>query len=333
MTNTDGPLALGLDIGGTSTRAVVVDASGRRLGSGRSHGANVTSHALERALDAVSAALEQALATVDPAAVRDAVVGAAGDRNLVVPAVASAFAERWRRAGLTCPYTVVADALVAFVAGTPSPEGTLVLSGTGALVCRAEDRRLVRLVDGHGWLLGDLGSGFWIGREAVRSTLATLDRYVAPGPLGVAVIQTLLGGEADVSRLGRPLVADLILAVHAKPPVGLAALAPLVTGNAGADPEADRILRAAADHLLAAVAQVRSDGDATPIVLAGSLLTTATPLATLVRDALAARWPSAAVSDATDGAAGAAWLAAVSATPADTTSDWPRKLHVALFGP
>ncbi|WP_026876116.1 N-acetylglucosamine kinase [Jiangella gansuensis] len=326
MTNTEGRLALGLDIGGTSTRALVIDESGRRLGAGRSAGANLTSHALDRALDAVSAALDEALADVDPAAVGNAVVGAAGDRNLAVPAVAEAFAERWRRAGLSCPYTVVADALVAFVAGTPAPSGTLVLSGTGALAAQAEHRRLVRLHDAHGWLLGDLGSGFWLGREAVRSTLRTLDRHRAPGPLGAAVIRELLG-DNKVTAVGRGAVGDLILAVHAQPPVALSALAPLVTGHAGTDPEADRILRDAAHLLLAGAEDVREPGDTTPIVLTGSLLTADTPLAALVRDGLAERWPGAPVSAATDGAAGAAWLAAVTEQDEASATD----LHAALF--
>ncbi|TDE10673.1 hypothetical protein [Jiangella asiatica] len=62
------------------------------------------------------------------------------------------------------------------------------------------------------------------------------------------------------------------MAVHAKPPVALSALAPLVTAHAGTDPEADRILAEAADHLLAHARAVRAAGDPTPIVLAGSLL-------------------------------------------------------------
>lgn len=320
-----GPLALGLDIGGTSTRAVVIDGAGRRLGTGRADGANVTSHALPAALAAVSAAVSAALAPVDPARVGAAVVATAGDHNLTRPEVAEPFAALWRSAGLTCGYRVVADAVAAFVAGTPEPDGTLVLSGTGAITARFADRATTRIVDGHGWLLGDAGSGFWIGREAVRVTLATVDRGEPPGPLGRAVVQALTG-LADVVP-SRSVTNRVVLAVHARPPVALSALAPLVTANAGIDPDADRILAAAADQLLAAAGAVRSPGDTTPIVLAGSLLTGDTPLAALVRAGLAAGWPSAAVGVALDGAAGAAWLAARSLDP-----DGAPRLHAALFG-
>nr|WP_281386821.1 BadF/BadG/BcrA/BcrD ATPase family protein [Jiangella mangrovi] len=316
-----------MDIGGTSTRALVIDDAGRRLGSGRADGANLTSHAAEKAFDAVSSAVAAALASVSPADVGAAVIATAGDHNFSRPPIVAELNVRWKAAGLTCGYTVVADALAAFVAGTPSPDGTLVLSGTGAITARFTGRRLEQIIDGHGWLLGDFGSGFWLGREAVLSTLAALDRGVLPGPLGDAVVQALLG--RSVVAPARDVTNDIVLAVHSRPPVALSELAPLVTAVAGVDPVADRILATAADHLLAAAGEVRSADDASPIVLAGSLLTGSTPLASLVRERLASSWPSAPVGVALDGAAGAAWLAARSLSPGD--EDAAARLHAALF--
>ncbi|WP_238992294.1 N-acetylglucosamine kinase [Jiangella ureilytica] len=326
----EAPLALGLDIGGTSTRALVIDGAGRRLGSGRADGANLTSHATEKAFDAVSAAVAAALSDVAPAAVGAAVIATAGDHNFTRPEIAAELSARWKAAGLTCGYTVVADALAAFVAGTPSPDGTLVLSGTGAITARFTDRVLGQIIDGHGWLLGDFGSGFWLGREAVLSTLAALDRGVVPGPMGRAMVTALLGPSGSSAAPSRAVTNDIVLAVHARPPVTLSELAPLVTAHAGADAEADRILAAAADHLLAAASVVREADDVTPIVLAGSLLTGDTPLASLVRAGVATSWPSAPVGVASDGAAGAAWLAARSLLAGDDAAD---RLHAALFPP
>lgn len=321
-------LALGIDIGGTSTRALVIGLDGIRYGFGRGPGANLTSHSLEHSLDAISTALADALRDVDPRHVVAAVVGSAGDRNLAVPEVADAFAQRWHRAGLSCPYDIVADALVAFVAGTASPDGTLVLSGTGSLAARAEDRQLVHIADAHGWLLGDLGSGFWLGREAVRATLAALDRRVAPGPLGRNVLQTLIG-EVEPGRPPRQTAGDLVLAVHSRAPVMLSELAPLVDQHAGDDPEARRILHEAADHLLHSAGIVRPPGATSPLVLAGSLLTTDTELAKLVVPRLSARWPQAAMSTAQDAVAGAAWLAAITAGRLD--DDEAGRLHQVLL--
>ena len=321
-------LALGIDIGGTSTRVLVIDLDGNRRGFGRGPGANLTSHSLDHALDAISTALADALRDVDPSQVAAAVVGSAGDRNLAVPEVADAFADRWRQAGLTCPYDIVADALVAFVAGTASPDGTLVLSGTGSLAARADGRRLVHIADAHGWLLGDFGSGFWLGREAVRAALAALDQRETPGRLGRAVLQTLVG-DVEPGRPPRETASDLVLAVHSRPPVTLSELAPLVNEHADNDPEARRILHEAADHLLRAAGIVRPPTATSPLVLAGSLLTTDTALAKLVVPRLSARWPQAVVSTAQDAVAGAAWLAGVTAGGLD--DDEAVRLHRVLL--
>jgi N-acetylglucosamine kinase-like BadF-type ATPase len=321
-------VALGLDIGGSSTRALVVGSDGTRHGSGRAPGANLTSHSAESGLAAVAAALSAALRGLDPARVRAAVIGTAGPKNLAVPEIAAALDRIWLDAGLGCGYEVVADATVAFVAGTGDPDGTLVLSGTGALVARVEHRRLAQIVDGHGWLLGDQGSGFWLGREAVRRTLRALDRRVEPGPLGQAVLHRLVGTTPTGSA--RDVSAELVFTVHRRLPVALAELAPLVTAAAGADPVADDILDLAAGHLVEETEIVRRLGDGTVVVLAGSLLSTDTPLARRVRRGLTTRWPGAAIAVAHDAAAGAAWLGLSRSGTLD--SEQATALHSRLFG-
>lgn len=314
-------LVLGIDIGATSTRAVIVDTGGRLHGRGRGRGANLTAHTLDDALAEISTAIRAALATVDDAAsVRQAVIGSAGQDNFKAPNVARAFDEMWRAAGLECAYEIVGDPEVAFVAGTSQPDGTLILAGTGALAAGFTGRRRMHTVDGHGWLLGDLGSGFWIGREAVRVALTTFDRLERPGPLVRAVLTELVAVAENESpgweRLGddptgyRDVASSLVMCVHARPPVALAALAPLVTAAFDADPQAAGIVRQAAEHLFTAALTVRTPGADTPIVLAGSLLTSDTPLRGSLQPQLAERWPAAPVTQARDGASGAAWLAA-----------------------
>lgn len=322
-------LALGLDIGGTSTRAIVVSLNGDRLGTGRADGANITSHAPEKAMAAVAAALTEALVDVDPADVGGAVVGTAGDRNFTVPAIADAFQRTWESAGLTCEYEIVSDVAVAFAAGTPSGEGTLLLSGTGAAAARVENRHTTHIVDGHGWLLGDRGSGFWMGREAVRVVLDTFDRAEEFGPLARAVLVRMLGDASP--PMVRESSAELVRRVHARPPVALSELAPLVSEHADVDPEAARILAGAADLLADAASLVRELEDSSPIVLAGGLLIADTPLSRLVRPRLEKLWPDARITRALDGAAGAAWLAAVRAGELDDAAR--DDLHGRILGP
>lgn len=312
-------LVLGLDVGGTSTRVLAADAkTGERLGNGRSGGANPVTHGVARAAENIGAALSEALAGSDPAEAEACVVGMAGASKVAAePDTAAAFAALWQAVGLRCEIRIVSDLAAAFAAGTPEPNGSVLIAGTGAVAAAMVERRPDRWRDGHGWLLGDDGSGFWVGREVVRAALSALDGTGPRSALLDAVIADYLdplpsppeGSELDE---GRFLASALISAVNARPPVNLAALVPRVLASASAgDPVAEHVLADAADRLVAALCHIREDGDATPVVLAGGLLQPGMHVDRLVRTALAERWPDAPVLASTDGAAGAAWLAAL----------------------
>lgn len=326
-------LVLGLDIGGTSSRALLADLTGHRIASGVAAGGNPTAHQVSEALTAVDAALRAALTGVDPQRVETAVVGMAGVGRLTEPEVRERFDRMWRQLGLRCRFHAVPDAVVAFAAGTPAPHGTLLLAGTGAIAARIRDRRLTRIADGHGWLLGDLGSGFWLGREAVRAALAHLDGWAEDSPLTHRLTEGLLG---KVPQPGRDAVTAVINAVRRDPPVALARFAPLVCQAArDGDPVARDIITRAATHLLDSAGRVRGgetpaprQADPEPLVLAGGLLSADTSLAAEVRQGAARRWPDTPVALARDGAAGAAWLAMLALPPSAGAA--PAALHARL---
>ncbi|MER5425956.1 N-acetylglucosamine kinase [Streptosporangium roseum] len=345
---------LGLDVGGTSSRALLLDASGRRIGYGRAPGGNPAAHGTGTAAVNIRQALEPALLGVDPADVAGAVVGMAG-----VGALDRAVFDRmWASAGLRCVPAVTGDLGVAFAAGTAEPRGTVLIAGTGAIAARIEDGEPVAVSDGLGWLLGDQGSGFWLGREAARAAVRGLSRGESDGLLTRLVAEEIRdsdnrdgqdvrdvrdvrdgqdsrdirdvrdakdgrdirdGRDGQDGRAGRdgraagwPPVDGrteaIRLVVHAQghSPLELARLAPLVSRAAAAgDPDALKIVATAAGLLCATVAEVRQEGEDTPIVLAGSVLTSEGPVCSAVRDGLGA--PTALAGD---GAAAAAWLAA-----------------------
>ncbi|MGW5673256.1 N-acetylglucosamine kinase [Micromonospora sp. NPDC003776] len=304
-------VVVGLDVGGTSTRAAAVSLDGVRLGTGRAGGGNPTSHGAERAATQLLAALRAALADVDPARVRAGCIGLAGaGRLLADPQGRAAFDRAWSDAGLRCPYAVHGDALVAYASGTAAPDGTVLIAGTGAIAAQVRDLRLDRVADGHGWLLGDAGSGFWLGREAVRRLLSDLDRAATPGELSRRVL-TELTGSPEVTERPRGTADAVVQAVTRRPPVELARLAPLVvTAARDGEPTAVALVAEAAALLAESVSRIRPAGATDPVVLGGGLLTGDTPLAEAVRPELARRWPDAPLCTAGDGAAAAAWLAA-----------------------
>lgn len=325
---------LGLDIGGTWTRALVVGVpEGTRLGSARRSGANPTTHGVAAAAEHIEAAIAEALdaARLAPGDIRACVVGMAGASKLAGdPAAAEGIAALWQRTGLRCAVEVVADVTTAFAAGSPEPDGVILLAGTGAIAATVHDRAPVGILGGHGWLLGDEGSGFWIGREAARAALRDLDDGIAPPPdsLTAAVLAELVPepasavGHGDFGLgQGRRLVAAIIAAANSGPPIRLAALVPLVLAAAErGDRNASVILHETADILVATLAHARAVHAAggapgaadpsAPVVLAGGILAPGSLVHRLVLAAVTETWPKAAVSAGEDGAAGAAWLAA-----------------------
>jgi N-acetylglucosamine kinase-like BadF-type ATPase len=317
-----GDLVLGGDIGGTSTRILVVDRTGATWGRGTAAGGNPTSHP-DSAAAALAEALAKALAAVDGSVVRAAVVGLAGGGALLAPDVRQKLARAWAESGVAAGPTYVGDLDVAFASGTPEADGTVLIAGTGAAAGSVRTRRVVRTAGGHGWLLGDEGSGFWLGREAVRATLRALDLAQPLGPLAASVLQALDATPGTESPTGRDardrLRRRLVQAVNSQPPINLAKLAPLVSASHEHDPVAADIVDRAARLLCDTIEQLRDPSESSPLVLAGSVASADSPVGGRLRDLVSARF-AGPVLTARDGLGGAAWLALASVEPTTATA-------------
>lgn len=323
------PLVLGADLGGTSTRVLVARLDGTPVGRGTAGGGNPVSRPRGAARE-LGRALASALAGLDPARVVSAVAGTAGSGLLPDGRPRPLFARVWADAVPGCPPDHRSDLEVAFASGTPAPHGTVLVAGTGATAGAIRDHRLVRSFDGHGWLLGDDGSGFWLGREALRATLRSLDARQPPGALGRAVVSALLGDGGSLPP-GRDTTGDnrfegsyeatresLIAAAYAQPPVELARLSYAVASACAAGDRDAAELVGRAVELLAATAELADAAGtdaAAPLVLAGGVAGTDSPVGRGLRGRLAGRRPRTA----RDGVGGAAWLALHALDPALAT--------------
>ncbi|WP_220500398.1 N-acetylglucosamine kinase [Thermomonospora cellulosilytica] len=191
LTHLAGPYVIGVDAGGTKTRAAVLTLSGALAGSGTGPGANPNSGG--DTAGALTTALGAALGELDRSLVQGGVFGIAGAGSAGRPAAVAAARRAWRAVGLSGSPSVVTDIAVAFAAGTSAPEGIVVFSGTGAGAAVINDGTIVQRADGYGWLVGDQGSAVWLGRQAVEATLAALDGRGAPTLLAESVPRALLG--------------------------------------------------------------------------------------------------------------------------------------------
>lgn len=110
---------------------------------------------------------------------------------------------------------IESDAFIASIGAIGIDPGVLLIAGTGSIVIgRDKDRSMFR-VGGWGPYFGDEGSGFWIGREAVRAALRSVDaqdpteltQRVAAG-LGLKSVAEVVGAWAT-GKLGVPEIAAL----------------------------------------------------------------------------------------------------------------------------
>ncbi len=315
-------LVLGGDLGGTSTRIVIADHEGNVIGRGAAAGGNPTSHPASAAAN-FGQAIHQALDGIDAQLVRTAVIGMAGGPALSNPGIRAQFDAAWSGAGLVCDPRYIGDLEIAFASGTPEPDGTVLIAGTGSNVGLVHDHALVRTVGGHGWLLGDDGSGFWLGREAMRSVLQSIDLREPLGILGEAVVAATLtdpGLRVAAEREGYDNLRDeLVRTVNNRPPVMLAELArTVVAAYDQNDKTAHALVKRAAELLIETVSRLRTTSDNGPLVLAGSVAGESSPVGRLLRQNIHEHFDGEVLT-ARDGVGGATWLALGALDPALAT--------------
>lgn len=175
--------------------------------------------------------------------------------------------------------------------------GILLYAGTGAVACTEVKGELKR-IGGWGYLLGDEGAGYWIGRAALRAVMIYIDKEQMPPA------ETLEAAIAEA--IGARSWGDVKNFVYGNNRSEIAALARIVFAHVGKD-SADAILTEAADHLHALVRRVDEiTGDPSrPIIFTGGTSRGAGTLNDRLNDLLSSRLT---ISDR-DIAQGAALLA------------------------
>ena len=296
-------LHLAVDAGGTSTRCVLLDETGGCLGYGRAASGNPISSGPALAARSVAQAAGEALQHARAAGADVAIVllAMAGASSLSGPEL---FAAELAPLGVDAPVVFAPDLLATFCSGSWLPAGYALVAGTGATAVRVERGEVARSADGLGWLLGDDGSGFWVGQRVVRAAAADLDGRGPRTELTARVLAQLGLADDGAQHHGRPAVLDRIIELlYSQRPVELSRLSPLAFA-AAADPVAQGIVRAAADALVHSLDAVADPAVAGPVVLGGGTITQHNELATRIAAAGARD-----VRVVSDGAVGAAVLA------------------------
>ncbi|MEU9860114.1 BadF/BadG/BcrA/BcrD ATPase family protein [Streptomyces sp. NPDC047971] len=305
---TDAGWVVGVDSGGSGLRIAlaraadprpvetVTSAEPVRTGPGGIEAA----HLLAQVLPAVEAMLGRAGAgNVVALAVGAAGMATLGDELRAVLPWALEGALGVRRLALA------ADAVTAYAGALGQRRGAVVAGGTG-LIALGTDLTTWRRADGWGHLLGDCGSGAWIGRAGLEAAMRAFDGRRGGSRALLARAEERFGPAAGLPgalypRTDRPAV--------------LASFAPDVAHCATAgDAVSTGILRRAAAHVAEAAAAVCPASGAAEVALTGGLFRMGDPLLVPLRAELAEQLPHARTASAAgDPLAGslavAGWLA------------------------
>ena len=270
---------LGIDAGGTKTRALLADDTGRVLGGSLAGGANLRTHGELEVEKVLHLVIEEASAAAR--AVPDAVaLGIAGaDR----PADETVLRGILRRIGFRERVVVTNDARIAFVAGSPERVGLALVCGTGSIAWGRNRQGEIARSGGWGWHVGDEGSGFWIGEKAIRAVLRAVD--------GRGPATSLDRALSEHFEIARP--EQILYAIYDRefPRTRVAKFAPRVEEAALAgDRVAVGILSDAAKELVQAASSVRDrlglEEGPYDVVLSGGTFAAVPGLATQVGRAL-----------------------------------------------
>ncbi|MCU1561782.1 MAG: ATPase [Arthrobacter sp.] len=170
---------IGLDIGGTKTRGVRFE-GGTAVADESVGSSNVQNVSREEA----ASHLAELFALIGGGTVAQVYAGAGGiDTDDDAAALAALIAPHVPGARIT----VVHDSRLLLAAGGVST-GVAVIGGTGSAAWGRNSLGEEARAGGWGYLLGDEGSGYWLGREAVRHSLRRMNQGLEPDELTTALL-------------------------------------------------------------------------------------------------------------------------------------------------
>ena len=228
------PYRLGFDGGGTKTRAVVINAAREIVGAGASGSSNPYAVGLNAALDNIESAA--AIALTEAHLTRDKISGWGLGLGGVCSPSESAEVEAALRARIGDePKIVAVEDVVSTWAGAfggivEEVPRAICIAGTGVGCWGKNAAGEIAQADGAGPLLGDRGSGYWIGEAALRHATRALDGVIGEDDLSRAVMEHFAA--PDIKALirivyapdfERARVAELVRVVLARADVASAA--------------------------------------------------------------------------------------------------------------
>lgn len=259
---------IGVDGGGTNTRALIIDGSGRGLGLGKSGPSNYQHVGIETAGKNIGHAIEAAwkCAGMEPRPGTGAFLGMAG---VIGAADHATILDMAIQLQIAAPRHIGVDhdIRILLAGGLGGEPGIALIVGTGSSCYGRDSAGRAVQVGGFGPLMDDLGSGYALGVQAMRATVFAADGRGSATALSAPVLKFL--GITGMEDFPRRVYHDGITRAQ------IASLAPVVVSCANAgDAVANEILRQGAGDLakMAATAIRRIGGEGpVSVVIGGGL--------------------------------------------------------------
>jgi glucosamine kinase len=264
-------VVVGVDGGGTALRALVLDGGAKALARLQSASVHLTGGSPGLVSAAVGELVQEAVARAGatlPVAALWAGMAGAGQEG-----VRGELERALGEAGLAERVGVGTDVEAAFTDAFGDGAGLLLMAGTGSIAWgRSEDGRQAR-VGGWGWLLGDEGSGYAIGIEAMKRVARSADGRAPATGLSRRLLDRLRLDDADdliawSSRAPRAAVAGLVPDIHAA----------AIEGDEAAAEILEDAVESLEAHVLTLLGTLGPWERSPTVALGGGLLSTGGPL-------------------------------------------------------
>lgn len=312
-------LVVGVDGGGTGSRAVLVDGRGRERGrveGGPAVADGDPAGPTVRRISDLCARLLSEAGVQGPLEALWAGLAGAGRHE-----AGEGVARGLRAAGLAARVGVGTDVQAAFHDAFGDEAGILLIAGTGSVAWgRSRPGREAR-AGGWGPQLSDDGSGYALGLAGLTAVVRAIDGRGPATSLRAALVEAVgVSAEGEEREVPHRLVGWLAEADRAR----VAALAPVVVAQADdGDAVASRLVRSAVEELLCHVTALEQGlgpwADPPRVSLGGGLVAPGRPLSEIVARALHAA-DFGVLAGSPDAARGAAALAARLAQEPDPTA-------------
>jgi N-acetylglucosamine kinase-like BadF-type ATPase len=196
---------IGVDGGGMKTAAALANLEGKILARVKTGPSNIQKIGLKPVIENISKALNQVSKKYSKDKIVFIYLGLAGGLERDEKKKEEIKKQLLKSSELSWISSknllIESDQLIAFRSGTNNKEGVLIIAGAGSIVVGwgSKDKKII--IGGRDYLIGDEGSGFWIGEKVLRMVCCSIDDIAPRTLLQKVVFKKLkIKTESDLLR-------------------------------------------------------------------------------------------------------------------------------------